>query len=244
MSRRKRWGILIGAVLAALALAGVLVIRSARFQVWSTLRRVRESEHVTAPERWLRDWGVVRQLEEREAAAQLAPLGKGAVAPLARALDDEDSNVRAAATLALCDMSRPAIPALIKALKNKDPFVRYRVPPALGEFGPAAKDAVPALCRVLDDRTEHTIMRLTAALALGMIGPAAKDAVPALVRALSDPIIPELHATAARALGEIGPAAKEAVPALKKLAQSDSDERVREAAAEALWKIQLGQYER
>jgi HEAT repeat protein len=54
----------------------------------------------------------------------------------------------------------------------------------LGQIGPAAKEAVPALIAVLKD--EDSELRASAATALGGIGPAAKEAVPALSVALKD----------------------------------------------------------
>ena len=55
----------------------------------------------------------------------------------------------------------------------------------LGGLGPAAKDAVPDLVKLLDDPDEG--VRWAAASALGGIGPAAKDAAPDLVKLLKDP---------------------------------------------------------
>ena len=55
---------------------------------------------------------------------------------------------------------------------------------ALGKIGPEAKDAVPALTELLNDKNEN--VRSAAAIALGGIGPAAKSAVPALTKLLKD----------------------------------------------------------
>jgi HEAT repeat protein len=48
----------------------------------------------------------------------------------------------------------PAVPALIKALSDPEPAVRFPVCIALREIGPAAKEAVPALMKALDDRND------------------------------------------------------------------------------------------
>src|SRR3954465_7879732 len=48
----------------------------------------------------------------------------------------------------------------------------------LGKIGPAARDAVPELARLLNDPDKG--VRAAAASALGRIGPAARDAVPEL----------------------------------------------------------------
>ncbi len=50
--------------------------------------------------------------------------------------------------------ARPAVPALIEALKDPEAAVRYPVCIALREIGPAAKEAVPALTETLDDRND------------------------------------------------------------------------------------------
>lgn len=66
-----------------------------------------------------------------------------------------------------------AVPFLIDYLKSDDPGQRWIATFALGFVGPAAKEAVPALLRVLKDPglKEPTI------ISLGRIGTAAKDAV-------------------------------------------------------------------
>ena len=87
---------------------------------------------------------------------------------------------------------------------------------ALGQIGPAAAEAVPALATTLGSAKTGKVRR-AAAETLGRIGPAAAEAVPALIAALShyfgngekDP-----YSASAEALGLIGPAAVEAVPAL------------------------------
>jgi HEAT repeat protein len=58
---------------------------------------------------------------------------------------------------------------------------------ALGRFGPAAANAVPALIEALGD--EKTWMRNDAAIALGKIGPSAEAAIPALTAIQDDAIV-------------------------------------------------------
>ena len=70
----------------------------------------------------------------------------------------------------------PAVPRLIDALKHEK--LRGQVVYVLGQIGPAAAPATPALAKLIadkDDRVAHE-----AILALANIGPGAKDAVPAL----------------------------------------------------------------
>jgi len=122
---------------------------------------------------------------------------------------------------------------LVITLKDSDRRVRSTAAEALGDIGPAAKEAVPALIAALKDSEWH--VRDSAEEALEDIGPAAKKAVPALIAALKDSD-KKVREFAAKSLGEIGPAAKKAVPALIAL---HSDWSVREAALSALRKMGL-----
>ena len=56
---------------------------------------------------------------------------------------------------------------------------------ALGQIGPAASPAAPALIEALEDPS--TAVRLTAAYALGLIGPEAKAAEPGLEKQIEAP---------------------------------------------------------
>jgi HEAT repeat protein len=107
--------------------------------------------------------------------------------------DDKKELVEAAVT-ALGKMGEAGVPPLIDVVKSKkvepnkgkkpaptDPtaLVRTRAVEALGNMGPKAKDAVPALIGVLKDPN----IRTEAAVALGNIGP---DAGSPAVSALKD----------------------------------------------------------
>ena len=73
---------------------------------------------------------------------------------------------------------------LIKQLSSSPSwYTRSRAADALGEKGPAAAKAVPALTAALED--EQQDVRSTAAWALGEIGSAAVSAKPALIRSLA-----------------------------------------------------------
>ncbi len=118
----------------------------------------------------------------------------------------------------LATIGKPAVPALIDALKEKK--VAYWACLALAEIGPPAAPAAPALADVLktDARPE---VRREAALALGSIGPGAAIAVPTLTEALCDREV-TVAAGAAYALGRIGAEAKPAEAALAKCMNSPS----------------------
>jgi HEAT repeat protein len=152
----------------------------------------------------------------------------------------------------------------VKALQGKDLTERVRALNALGEAGPEAKAAVPALIGMFRDKTvpflhpivavrlagigpaavpelskalkdKLLLVRSGSALALSMLGPQASAAVPALAEALTDKEM-LVRTTAASALAQVGPAAKKAVPALRK-ALKDDEVSVRVEAADALWKV-------
>jgi hypothetical protein len=130
---------------------------------------------------------------------ELYELGPSAVPALARALQSPDVGLRRNAALALdvvgggwwfhdrrppkIDISA-ALPALIAALDDSDPNVRWAAASDIGYIGPAASQAVPKLVALLGDSSEG--VRNNACFALGGIGPSAKSALPALKQRLSD----------------------------------------------------------
>lgn len=95
---------------------------------------------------------------------------------------------------------------------------------ALGQIGPEAKTAVPALAELLKDAESY--VRSTAAGALGQIGPEAKGAVSGLIELLKD-TESWVRSNALDTLGKIGPEAKPAVPALVKLLKESRGEHPR-----------------
>jgi HEAT repeat protein len=73
-------------------------------------------------------------------------------------LKGQAPQTRNAAAYAISGMgpaAKAAVPALIEALADAEPTVRFPVCVALKEIGPAAADAVPALTELLDDRNDE-----------------------------------------------------------------------------------------
>src|SRR4051794_23754237 len=88
--------------------------------------------------------------------------------------------------------SRPAsaqapseLAGLINQLRDESPAVRLAAAYALGQLGPAAKDAAFELAKLLRDPDAG--VRRAAASTLCRAGPAAKDVVPELAKLLRDP---------------------------------------------------------
>jgi HEAT repeat protein len=185
-----------------------------------------------------------------------------ALPALLEAIKSKDWDTRADAVTALGGLkndpaSTPAaVAALTAALNDKEPWVRSVAGRTLGEFGPAAKDAVPRLIEMVGNRTSTEVTLplprrpLSAedkemydeihamtkrgmvlegiAMTLGKIGPDARAAVPALI------VEAKWDRAAIEALGRIGPDAAAAVPVLAELLK---DSRLQFYAAPALARI-------
>jgi len=99
----------------------------------------------------------------------------------------------------------------------------------LGEVGPKAKAALPALTRAL--KNESGYLRIQAAYAMHKIDPANKKSVPVLIEATNDKN-PYLRVRAAQALSKIEPAGKFALSVLiSELKNQDRDLRIYAAFA-------------
>jgi HEAT repeat protein len=190
-----------------------------------------------------------RQLAIR-ALSELAP-DETVVPALVGVLKDkniENRRLAAASLGAMGAKAREAVPALIAMLQEEEaPDQAEKLPPlemfpgqrgmgmesaarALGEIGPDAAAAVPALLQAL----KSNATRSAAARSLGKIGPAAKSAVPALIELLSQNN--DSQGYVVEGIGGIGPDAVAAVPALIQLLQNNSPA-VRMSAAKALGRI-------
>jgi HEAT repeat protein len=187
---------------------------------------------------------------------------------LLEALQDEKSEVARANACNVIGQfgaqAKPAVPALSKALSDKDATVRAEAALALGEIGVGAKAAIPALLDSLKTDEIHFAepfvlaslgkmgeaavpalkealtakqyrLRRGAVYALALIGPPAASTVGSLGALLTAPES-DLRGLAARALGKIGKDAKPLLPEVAKLLD-DASGPVRIQAAVALWEI-------
>lgn len=114
------------------------------------------------------------------------------------------------------------VPALIQFIDDADAGVRAQAAEVLSRIGPAAKDAVPALLKRLDDEqldllAKPHLSQFVVAHALAKIG---EPAVPGLIKAIDDPKL-MVKVKAIHALGEIGPRAKSAIKPIEKALQAD-----------------------
>ena len=100
---------------------------------------------------------------------------------------DKKPDLRAAAARALVELGPVPddLPALLKLIKDRDDATREAAVRCLGKLGPAAKEAVPRLVKLLIEDGVGEV-RIAAATALGDIGPAALPAVPKLRQAMRD----------------------------------------------------------
>ena len=155
----------------------------------------------------------------------------GAGDKLVALVHDADPMVRIVASAALVKIGehqKAALQTLGNALQDRQ--VCYQAALALGEIGPAAADAVPALIGIFAAANERIAgtqdadkspqadnerrLQMEIAFALGKIGPAAVASVPLLIDAIEKQPRDWSVSAAAEALGGIGPAANSAVPTL------------------------------
>jgi len=78
------------------------------------------------------------------------------------------------------------VPALTAALKDEDIATRENAVLALAKIGPEAKEAVPALGKLLLEETTTRRMRVQIVTTLGDFGVVAKPAVPDMIQAFAD----------------------------------------------------------
>jgi HEAT repeat protein len=179
---------------------------------------------------------------------RMGPEAADAVPALTAALQEEvtdadDAAFRAETQLALAAIgtaSAPAVDELIKSLASQDEEIRSTACYALGKIGSEAAGATDELQRCLQDLESSECGPVLWALLKIRPGDEeiAKMAAPRLIAALDQPNA-IARAEAAAALGELGEYAQPALERLKQL-RDDSDPMVRDAATEAVRKLEAG----
>jgi HEAT repeat protein len=154
-----------------------------------------------------------------------APETQGALPTLKELVQDKDDSVllRVQALLLLWRLKQPAAPLVSELCATaSDPkgLAGVQSLEALGDMGPDAATAVPALLKLLEKPGLATVgtrwgpaHQGAVVRTLGKIGPAAAPAVPALLALLKSNKV-QIHREVILALGGIGPSARAAVPAL------------------------------
>lgn len=164
------------------------------------------------------------------AANGLKALGTNAApaAPeLMRALHDSDRQVVWRAAVALGQTGEAGVLGLIALLDDSNPDIRHAATYALGEIGPPALAAVPALVKRVGEKNES--LRSSALHTLSRIGPIAG---PAILRMIQEDR-GETRRSAARALVAVHPRGQLTLPVLVEMAH-DPEATSRAAAIEAL----------
>ena len=138
-------------------LARLLRADDARWRkwVWSHPTRIPRPlrrlvfQHVSSPQTYL-----IRPAAAR-ALAKFGPAAAGVKPDLVRALQDKVNGTYWEAGTALGRIGKLSVPDLIKALGDVDTLVRCAAAHGLGEVGPDAAPAVPALTQMLRQGTEN-----------------------------------------------------------------------------------------
>ncbi len=108
--------------------------------------------------------------------------------------------------------AKEAVPALVKALKDEDAYVRRFSALALGDIKSDAAAVVPALAGVLNNPREKKEVQEAAATALGKLGPGGTGTLSKVIKDSDREVI--VRRRAIEALAAIGPDAHAAVPDL------------------------------
>ena len=135
---------------------------------------------------WDRRFNETTRLWSLRTLAEIGSNAKVVLPDLVKAMNDADPFFRAYGALAVIrtskDRAKPV--AVLKALTtHKNAYVRQVGFEVIGEAGPAAKDLVPLLLRVMAD--EKSRQRQDAVEAIGGMGAAAKDGVPILEKLIN-----------------------------------------------------------
>ena len=155
----------------------------------------------------------------------LARVGPDTIPDLVKALSHPNAEVRRIAQLQLAVLYRPAdrtaaIPALIAMVKDPEEGLRVDAARALGDYGPAAKSAIPALIEATRQKSPMYLAS-SACQALGEIDPQATESLTVLIERLKAD--GDARESAAAALWHAGPKAKDAAAPLREVIDGNKD---------------------
>lgn len=142
--------------------------------------------------------------------------------------------------LALIGKVDPTIPKQLAAMmwdEQVNDISQYWALQTLVSIGPAAKDVMPELVRMMEHRDPY--FRMRGASAVLQAGGEPIQPIDVLIALASQRSDQSLRGEALLALGQAGPIAKKAIPLLQKIVKESSDELDREWAAQALGGMQV-----
>jgi HEAT repeat protein len=161
-----------------------------------------------------------------QALGAIGPAASAAAPYLIAAISEANQVLSRLAVKALSLIGPPAVPALLGALTQSEPFLRGEAALALSWMGDGAHAAVTPLIEMLRVMPRSAGDR-----------PIDDQSITPPGRVMPRPVSPDSQRLyAVQALGRIGPSARDAIPALTE-ALTDADERVRDAALQALSRI-------
>lgn len=175
-----------------------------------------------------------------ESLKEMRAKTKGMVKLLAAAIKNEKVAVRQGAAYVLSRFEEEGVPALIEALRDPNPGVRWEAADSLRVVGPVGDKAIPTLANLAVNDDTEKVRQIALKGLLWMYGlerftEDPSKAVPSLVASLQMKDALNRY-YAALILGAIGPSAKDAAAALAQAA-NDKDQRVQQAAAAALNRV-------
>ncbi|HZU34808.1 MAG TPA: HEAT repeat domain-containing protein [Gemmataceae bacterium] len=110
-------------------------------------------------------------------AMTIVERNRNLVPTLLDALKDKDETIRRNATEALRGLGSDAIPSLLEVLRGNDQELRVAAAILLGNMGPKAEVAMPALLRILRNKKEPAALRQAASKTIALMlssGPVSK----------------------------------------------------------------------
>jgi len=178
----------------------------------------------------LADDNVMLRASAVDALGQIGDIRAEVIDALVKALSDGQAQVTLKAADSLSNIGAPAVPALVQKLSDEG--YRRLVVEVLGEIGPGAEAAVPALVKVLSGVGDDLELQREVFIALAAMGPKANAATTAMMKILQDPTAVESRAGAAYVLARIGE--KKALPLLRDLIREAKDEKILRSCSWAL----------
>lgn len=178
------------------------------------------------------------RLSAVEVLETMGERAESAIPAVVKSLSDSNKFVRWSAVRMLGRMSpqraNEVVPGLTRLLNDReDPSVRLAVAYALELYGPAAKQAVPHLARVINRGDKDYVLAILHTIQ--GIGTDAVAALPNVAWILTDrDQATSVRVEAALTLGRFGALAQKQLPTLREIMVHDPDEAVRNAASTAV----------